>query len=319
MDEDPLIWEKERIVLAGSCYYHEVNRSAENRILLNRIRGRLNRILRQIGLIPFNNEILIFTRRDTHLDAFVTPFLNLISISNSRLELREEDLLWLIMHEKMHIIEAELFTGMDLQNNEKINYFNEVIRNWLEDTSELMIRIDPEIYREMEEVNEDLNYSPALLMQSYSSVISNGNNFTEGIDDLARMNSLKKSFYDTLNQKATLGGRRDSNSPEARIILLVLTNWKLHSLYTQILDTRDFYWTLSQARAIYFSSVILGRDIEDYRRLFGIDRADIYEANRLKRKYGSVFKLENFRDSIMNQSISEEARNMKINDSLGDY
>lgn len=73
----------------------------------------------------------------------------------------------------------------------------------------------------------------------------------------------------------------------------------------------------NKSRVIYFSSILVKRDINNYATLFPIDDCKVYEAKRLRDKYGTDFKIENFIHSIFEEQLSDEARSMALSSYMG--
>ena len=129
---------------------------------------------------------------------------------------------------------------------------------------------------------------------------------------------LLDKFIKFINHWASELGDGDLLSMEGKVVSVYLVSWTLFKLYLEITrNTHDPFGILSEAKAIYFSSILINREINIYQDLFPIDRSKIFEAERLKTKYGTEFKIENFIQSIENERLSTQAREMAFRSYLG--
>ena len=127
--------------------------------------------------------------------------------------------------------------------------------------------------------------------------------------------NLKYLFHryaNLLNDSSIELGDGDSSSIKGKVISTYLLNCILHESLLEIYKKNSdpkiiLYQILPDARVIYFSSIIAKREIDDYMKLYPIDKCKIFEAKRLKEKYGSKFNIENFIKSIWNERLSDEA------------
>ena len=131
MSEPKFYWNNEEIFHSESRFLKEINVLEENVIKLKKLNDDLSKVLINNKLSPFNGTILIFNSYENNPTGFASPFLNSINISNKVVKQNDEqEILWLLLHEKMHILEAQIISNLDIQENEKINFFNKIIGKW---------------------------------------------------------------------------------------------------------------------------------------------------------------------------------------------
>ena len=146
MSEIKFYWTSDEIYHSESLFPLYINILEDNRKILNELKNDLNEIIKSADIHPFTGKILLFKSQKNDLSGFASPFLNLINISNRVFKEKEkQNLLWLILHEKMHILEAEIISKVSIQENDKLNYFNKVIQRWLSESMDIYIEINSRV------------------------------------------------------------------------------------------------------------------------------------------------------------------------------
>ena len=335
MSETKFYWDNKRLEHSNSIFFRSTNILGENTKKVYSLKISLNDIFNIVGLDPLNSEILIYKTRGSDPFGFATPFLNIINVSEDTLQnLKQEDLLWLATHEQIHILEAEIISNLVIHNNEHLNLFKEIIRNWLTGKfdKEIFIKsnvfdiinsyvynykdlsIDWENTINFEMEYGDPNYRHEELLETYANVIPQDKKICEVPNNDEGLRFLQGAFIEFLNHWSKELGDGNLESNKGKIITTFLLNWTLHLLFIEITrSNNDYYSILSEARAIYFSAILLNRNIDEYEDVFTEADAKLFEANRLKTKYGEDFKFENLIKSIKNERLSSQGRKIAIN------
>ncbi len=341
MSEIKFHWKADEIYHAESIISHQINTFEDNKNILDELKKNLNEILENNKIRSFIGNILLIKSQKKDLSGFASPFLNLINI-NEVIFKEKDDLLWLILHENMHILEAEIISLINIQTNSKIKYFNNVVEKWLSNPLTLDIKINRKVieiinsfvydYRTFgvdTEANINfemkygyIDYDPRNLMLTYANLLKdNGKPYKFPNNDEGLI-FLLESYIDCLEHWTTNLGDGDLFSMKGKIISTYLVSCTLHESLLEFYrkksePTRDFYQVLSDARVIYFSSILANREINEYEKLFPIDACKIFEAKRLEEKYGSKFTIENFIQSVNDERLSNEARSMAFRSYMG--
>ena len=335
MSEMKFYWDNKRLEHSESIFFRSTNLQEENTKKIITLKSSLNVIFNNVGLDQRNSEILTYKTHEGDHFGFATPFLNIINISETTLQnLNQKDLLWLVTHEQIHILEAEIISNIKIYNNKHINWFKEIIRNWLTGKFDKEIFIKSNVfdiinsyvynYKDLsvdwentinfEMKYGDPNYRHEDLLETYANIIPQNEKICEVPNNDKGLRFLQGAFIEFLNHWSKELGDGNLESNKGKIITTFLINWTLHLLFTEITrSNNDYYSILSEARAIYFSAILLNRDIDEYEDVFSKADARLFEANRLKTKYGEDFKFENLIMSIKNEKLSSEGRKIAIN------
>lgn len=163
------------------------------------------------------------------------------------------------------------------------------------------------------------NYRHEELLETYANIIPQDKTIWGVPNNDEGLRFLQGAFIEFLNHWSKKLGDGSLESNKGKIISTFLLNWTLHSLFTEIIrSNHDYYSILSEARAIYFSAILLNRNIDEYEDVFIKADAKLFEANRLKTKYGEDFKIENLIMSIKNERLSSQGRKIAINSFFSD-
>lgn len=333
-------WDNTRLEHSNSIFFRSTNILKESTKKVSSLRSSLNDISNSVGLESLNSEILIYEAREGDPFGFASPFLNIINVAEDTLQnLTQEDLLWLVTHEQIHILEAEIISNLVIHNNKHLNFLKEIIRNWLNGKFDKEITIKPKVfdivnsyvynYKDLSTDREnsinfemkygESNYRHEELLETYANIIPQDKTICGVPNNDEGLRFLQGAFIEFLNHWSKKLGDGSLESNKGKIISTFLLNWTLHSLFTEIIrSNHDYYSILSEARAIYFSAILLNRNIDEYEDVFIKADAKLFEANRLKTKYGEDFKIENLIMSIKNERLSSQGRKIAINSFFSD-
>jgi hypothetical protein len=317
----------------------------ENKKLLAELKNDLNEILTKNKIHPFTGKLLLIESKEKDLSGFATPFLNLINISNEMFEkIESEDLLWLVLHEYIHIFEDEIIAYTNIQENSIIKNFNNAVEKWLSKSLNLEIEISSKVidividyvydYKSFiinsedpfsdnfESKFGDIDYDPRDLLLTYANLLKENEKTYLVPNNDEGLGFLLNSYTECLKHWTTNLGDGDLLSRSGKLISTYLLNRTLQEsilqFYRNIVDPYlIFYQVPCEARVIYFSSILINRDIKDYGDIFPIDEVKIFEAERLKQKYGNVFRMENLVQTIENERLSSQAREMAFRSYMG--
>ena len=335
----------DEIYHAESVISRQTNILEENKNLLAELKNDLNKILAKNKIHPFTGKLLIIERKKNDLSGFATPFLNLINISNEKFEnIESKNLLWLVLHEYMHIFEDGIIAHTNIQENSIIKIFNDVVEKWLSKSLNLEIEINSKVidividyvydYKSFIINSEDpfgdnfeskygnINYDPRDLLLTYANLLKQNERTYQVPNNDEGLWFLLNSYRGCLKHWATNLGDDDLLSTSGKLISTYLLNRTLHEstlqFYRNMIEPYlVFYQVPCEARVIYFSSILINRDIKMYGDIFPIDEVKIFEAERLKQKYGTVFKVGNFVQAIKNERLSLQAKEMAFRSYMG--
>ena len=317
MSEPKFYWKGEALYHSKYLFSKATNILEGYREILSDMKEKLNALLNKNGLSLYTGNILLFENENEASSGFASPFLNLININSRIIKGKEkEDLLWLILHENLHIMEADIISQGKIQANPKIQYFNGILEKWLSESLDLEIEI---YYKDAEDfyncVWDNLEYEPLNLMKTFSNLLKIGEEEYIFPTTNENLKYIFNRYSKLLNGSSIKLGDGDLNSMRGKVVSTYLLNCTLHAslleIYRKISEPKiTLYQILPDARIIYFSSIILEREIDDYLELFPIDECKLFEANRLKEKYGAKFNIGNYIKSICNERLSDEAINI---------